>query len=543
MIREKRSHSSVNSPLCSRSSLGRARSAGTLWFAGCLILFNIYQLALTPSSLAQEAVPPAAPVDPVGVAGDSSAADPSGAQSAPTGQSSGEGNEQLDDSPQFSSARVKITLKQAFERMKNGNRDIKNGAIDLRVAELDYETAFHTMFIPEFTVGVTGMAANYTVGQFPSADGSDTGRETYSSGVIPSTTVLMNLGSYNLFNGWKDWSAWQKAKILWQGAKSTYESLVRGIRTDVFSQFYSLKIAQEKLETAEQSRDLAKTILELRKAERAVGKSNEDELSTAEADLARAQDSVREQQAALREGSLMMNQLLGDPIGTLYEVEGKVPEFVSVDMTADQAFRIFMEHSIEIRDYKSTLQGQEISYQAAERSRLPAATVSFSGLQIAANQGIFGSTPPGLGTTSTDSANWEFGLAVSLSIPLYTKDGFMLGRTVERERLKLEKEKMSYTDQLMEARRTVFNQLANLKQSEQELENKKQVSSEADKVLGRLANRMRTESLNRLELRDALSTARDAAVDYLDARINYIKSKIEFANLIGLEFLPGEPLR
>ena len=102
---------------------------------------------------------------------------------------------------------------------------------------------------------------------------------------------------------------------------------------------------------------------------------------------------------------------------------------------------------------------------------------------------------------------------------------------------------MDYTDSIMEFRKTVFNDLANLKQVEQELKNKKRVSQEADSILNRMASRMRTETISRLELRDAVNTARDAAVDFLDAKIAYISAKIAFANLIGLEHLPGDPMQ
>jgi hypothetical protein len=238
-----------------------------------------------------------------------------------------------------------------------------------------------------------------------------------------------------------------------------------------------------------------------------------------------------------------MNQLLGDPIGTIYEVETKIPDYVPIQMSPEQAFKIFMENAPESRNLRLGLRDREVSLQQAELSRLPVPIVEFSGLQLAADQGFFGYDQVNYGTTATNSANWEFAFGVSLSIPLYTKNGFMNSRTIEKARIELERQRMDYTDSIMEFRKTVFNDLANLKQVEQELKNKKRVSQEADSILNRMASRMRTETISRLELRDAVNTARDAAVDFLDAKIAYISAKIAFANLIGLEHLPGDPMQ
>jgi len=454
--------------------------------------------------------------------------------------------QQVPISPGYSTARVKLSLSEAFARMKEQNRNLKKESLTLRSSEIDYEIAFHKMFIPEFTVDVGfngGQDSRYTVGQLPAVDGSGAGREAYARGLMSATTLTMNLGSYKLFNGWQDWSDWQRSKVSWQQAKLNFEKVFRQTRTDVFSSFYAIKVAQERLDAAQQSRDLARTILELRKAEKQVGKASEDEVSTAEADLARAQDSVREQVNSLRESSLEMNQLLGDPIGTLYDVETKIPDYVPIQLSADQAFKVFMENSPEARDLRFNLRDKEILLQQEEASRLPLPVVEFSGLQMSANQGFFGYDQHAYGTTAPNSANWEFALGVTMSIPLYTREGFMKGRTVEKARLSLERQKMDYTDDIMEFRKVVFNDLANLKQVEQELRNKKRVSQEADAILNRMASRMRTESISRLELRDAVNTARDAAVDFLDAKIAYISAKIQFANLIGLEYLPGDPMR
>jgi outer membrane protein TolC len=447
------------------------------------------------------------------------------------------------DTPDFSTARIKITLKDAFERMRTGNRDIKKAAMDLRIAEVAYDTAFSTMFLPKFTLDVTGIAANYTVGQLNNAAGEASTRSDYSRGIVTGMDVSLSLFKYNLFNGWSDWGAWQTAKIKWQDDKFKFENAVRTLRKQVFTKFYSLKVDVEKLDAARSSLELAETILGLRKAEKQIGKATDEDISSAQVDVSTSRDAVLEQQKTLREDALAMNQLLGDPIGTTYQIDAKIPPFVPVYISADQAFKIFNAHSSAMRTDRQVLQTSELALQTAELSRIPSATADFSGVNVTASEGPYGATSPAIVADSTNGTNLDVSLAVTVSFPLYNADGFMNSRKVEKARIELEKQRMDFTDKVMENRKKVLQDLGDLKQREQELVNKRTTADETQQVLEKLRSRMGASNVNRLELRDALTNARDSSVAYLEAQRDYINGKIEFANFLGLEYLPGDPIR
>jgi outer membrane protein len=447
------------------------------------------------------------------------------------------------DTPEFTTQQIGITLKDAFERMRRQNRDIKKAELDLRMAEIDYETAFSSMFLPNFTIGVSNSLSPYTAGQYTSEAGEAATRADYGRGLVTSTAFDLTLFKYNLFNGWADWSTWQDAKVTWQESKFTFEDALRTKRKEVFKQFYSLKVSLEKLSSAESSLLLAEAIRALRVAEQSVGKSTEEDLSSAETDLSTAKNAVLEQQQAVREGALAMNQLLGDPIGTQYNIKAKIPELVTVGLNADQAFRIFSENSPIMRNLHKSLRGAEVGLLEAERSRIPTATVDFSGLKVTASNGPFGATPPVIATDASNGVNWDVSLALTVSIPLYNQDGFLNSRKVEKARLGLEKQQMDFADTVMENRKKVLTDLGNLKQKEQELTNKKKAADEAQTVFQKLYQRKDTSTVSRLEFRDAINLARESSVAYLEAQQDYINEKIEFANFLGLEHLPGDPIR
>ena len=445
--------------------------------------------------------------------------------------------------PEFTNQKIGITLKEAFDRMRRQNRDIKKAELDLRIAEIDYETAFSGMFLPNFTIGVANTLSPYTVGQYTSEAGEASTRADYGRGLVTNTALDLTLFKYNLFNGWSDWSTWQEAKITWQESKFTFEDALRTKRKEVFKQFYSLKVSLEKLSSAESSLLLADAIRALRVAEKGVGKATDEDLSSAETDLSTAKNAVLEQQQAVREGALAMNQLLGDPIGTQYNIKAKIPELVTVGISADQAFKIFSEHSPIMRNLHKALRGSEVGLLEAERSRIPSATLDFSGLKVTASNGPFGATPPVVATDASNGVNWDVSLALTVSIPLYNQDGFLNSRKVEKARLSLEKQQMDFADTVMENRKKVLTDLGNLKQKEQELINKKKAAEEAQTVFQKLYQRKDTSNVSRLEFRDALNLARESSVAYLEAQRDYINEKIEFANFLGLEHLPGDPIR
>lgn len=440
------------------------------------------------------------------------------------------------------SRRTPLDLKKAVQRAIDSNWQIRMSRLDLQNAEIDYDSAFARMYLPNITLSLDGISFEKTLGQYPGDAADASTRADYGNGYPPGTGVTLSVGEFSLFNGWSDWAAFEQAKVDIAFAREDYEEKVRTLKIDVITRFFTYKTAQDRLDASRSSLVFAKSIRDLVASKKAAGVSDGDveaDLRSSESDVVQAEKDVQEKEREMMFALWSLNQILGEPLGTPNLVEDQI-RFSPLRLDAEQAFKIYLQYSIEEKSSRSDLRSNEISLAQAERSRIPVPSVNFSGIQFGYHDTFFGGANDPVSPTS-GGPNWQISASVSFSIPIWDENGFLNGRTIEKARNNLEKAKLARLDSLVQGRTSIYQDVLSIKQLEKAIRLNEDQAKAAREVQNNRFKQLSEEAVSRLELRDAIRDAREAEMQLLESKLSHLTAKLNLAKRIGLASLPGDP--
>ena len=430
----------------------------------------------------------------------------------------------------------KLTLNIALDRAMRRNRTIQGLRLGLRGSEIGYDNAWDAMFLPSVNL-VAASNSSMTVGHVPGAV-NDANQNTTDVHGFPTSSLSLQLASYTLFNFWKDWAVYEQARINWVRQKEQYFEAIRAQRNQITVAFFKYGTELEKLEAAKQSVDTAEAVVELVKSQLRLKKADQSAVSSSEVDLLSAQTALNQQVVSTKSQLWTLNQLLGDPIGNQYVIEERV-RFIPLKLQVDEALKIYFQNSPNIKDRKKDVKFSEMGLELSQKNRLPLPKVTFTGLTLSYgnnyydNSNYFG--------PSTNSANLDISVGVSLSLPLLGPGGLFQGRTIEQSQIAMDQSDLSYLTTVNSDSVTIHQTIEQIVQAEKGVQISQDSFKKSSEVLDKLSSDLTTVAINRLELRDAISTARNSKIQEEDSIINHLQSKLSLAQLIGVDHLPGDP--
>ena len=430
-----------------------------------------------------------------------------------------------------------LNLERAIARAYARSRLIQQHIIAYRQAELSYDTAFATMFLPSVSLGLSSSQAGFGIVKLPGSTDPALGT---NRGYPTTSAVSLSLGEYRIFNFWKDWLTYESALLSWERQKQVYRENLRAVRFDVINRYFTYLTVQEKLEGAKRSIDIAEAIIESVKSNIRLKKAQSTDLASSIVDLLSAKNDFNRQATQSKASLWSLNEILGDAIDTEYRLEDTI-KYTPLAISIEQGLKLSNEYSPSLRGARLALRGSELSLQRAELERLPLPSVSLSGITLQATNAYRSSSPTALTTSPAVSSGYlEVNMSLSFSIPLYGPSGFLNGRTIEQARLSRDSAEISYRDAAFNIERDISNRITQIKQDEKTIENSRNAFTSSSEVLDGLLARMSKGEMSRLELRDAIRQARESQFALNDAILSHLNNKLELAKSIGIDHLPGD---
>lgn len=433
----------------------------------------------------------------------------------------------------------RLTLTQAFQRATAQNFTYKQAQVAYRQARLAYDEAWAQLFIPNLSFEANAGTITRTFGNFPHLLEKNPDTSTYRTGYPTGTRGTLTLGSFTIFNGWRDSAGLGIAQTDLAIAEEAFKLAERMLRNEVISSFYSFKAEQERLDVAKRSLDMAEAIRELVESQIAVRKAGSSDLSSSDVDVADAKTQVNEAETSYSAALWTLNTTLNDPIGTEYVVVGEL-SVKPLQLTLEETIQLYYEHSPDIRTAQLKLKKADATEQKEKLALTPGIpTIEFSGIQVNWGNssgslfGSNGSVSPGL---TSGTPNWEVSTALSLKIPILTPDGgFLNRRAIERATLNREAAQLTFDETMLNLRRQVNELWLGIKQQEKSIEFSRQSFEASNKVLDGLFSKLSADKVDRLQLRDALTRARQANITYIESQLNFLRKKLNFAEKIGIQ--------
>ncbi len=431
-----------------------------------------------------------------------------------------------------------LSYAEAVKRALDKNFAMQNLRINFDNAKMNFDNAWDAMFLPSVNLNLSS-ASNYTLTHLTQTPADQAGPPGHAKG-YPRSVIELNLGSYTLFNSWKDRITYDMASLAFEREKQRYREQERAVRFAVAGAYFRLFIDQEKLDAANRSVVISEAIYNVVKSGRRIGKSSDSDVSSANVDLLNAKTQNSETARNIKSSLWALNQLLGDPNDTQYRLTTELP-YVKLRLTLAEAIKIYESESPSIRDARLSVNNASMALDLAEKNRLPLPKIALSGLVLSYGNAYYGSSQA-LSTGTSPDGNINISASISLSIPIIGPGGIINGRTMAQARNARDLAELSYTQRKSDDLILIRNLIEATVVQEATIENQKTVAETTAELLEKLVGEMPNRRIPRLELRDALTQARQAELSFKDAALNHFTAKLGLATLIGADHLPGDML-
>jgi outer membrane protein TolC len=426
-----------------------------------------------------------------------------------------------------------LSLKQALDLASKQNLDYVSASQNFEQDSINYRNEWRRFYLPNISVSTTA-SSGLTLGAYPGTPASGslpTGRNTG----YPQSALTFSLGSYTLFNSFKDRIAYDNAKITFQRAGQSLEETRRSIHFRIIAAYFQARLNQEKLETAESSRQIAKTIVGLIRSRVALGQATSTELSSVQVDLNDASLQANLLKADYETSILNLNALLNQTAENQIHLTTPL-SYKPIKLNYPQMLAWFKDHAPLIRSLKTSNQIAQGSLEIAEKNRMPLPTLTFSGVNVS-----YGNRYSGGSTTYTSNGSgvagaFEVEAAINLTLPILGPGGLFGADTVASSRINLTQSELRLQQGLINGDLQIRSALFQLQQLEDRLKTQVDSRESSAKLLAKVMADMTTQKASRLELRDAIDRERNSNIDYLQNTYSYITQKNGLYELIGKDW-------
>lgn len=380
-------------------------------------------------------------------------------------------------------------------------------------------------------------SSNFTIGHIPGT--YNTGTDNANVHGFPTSSLTLGLGSYTVFNFWKDYDAFRMASIEWTRAKQSYNEQIRAFRNSVTTAFFSYRATLEKLDAAKKSIEFSESILGLIKSRARVKhtENDESEIASSSIDLINSKNNYNSLETSSKAQLYQLNDLLNDPIGTEYIINEKL-RYIPIKITLDEAMKTYFAQSPEILDQRKSILLADINLSLAQKSRLPLPKVVLSPINVVMSNSYYASTVTQ--STSGSSANLDLQTSISFSVPITGPGGLLNHRGIEQSEISRSQADVGYLITANSGKMGIHSAFNQIRQAEIQLQNNEQSAVKSAEILDAAFKRLLSGNVNRLELRDAISQARETQLQLEDGYVNHLQSKLSLAQRIGVDHLPGD---
>ena len=425
-----------------------------------------------------------------------------------------------------------LSLKQALDLAAKKNLDLTSMTLQYEQDTINYNNAWRSFYLPNLSLSTTSSSA-LTLGSYPGTPSSATLPSGRATG-YPQSAISLNLGSYTLFNFFRDRISFDNAKLAFERSGQVLEETRRRITFQIISAYFNARLSQEKLEAAERSLSISRTIVRLVKSRVAIGQAQPTELSSVEVDANDATLQVNQLRAEYESNILSLNALFNQTSETSITLTTPL-NFKPMRLSYADAINWYKEKSPQIRSAKLSQQTSQGNLEIQEKNRLPLPTVTFSGVSVSYGNRYTGGYTSYTGAPS-GAGNIDVEASVNLTLPILGPGGLFGKDTVRSARIAVDQADLNYQRTMVSGELQVRSQIFQLIQLEDRLKTLELNFKSSASLLEKVVSTISTNKLNRLDLRDALDRARNSEIDLLQNEYFHITQKNGLYELIGKDW-------
>jgi outer membrane protein TolC len=424
-----------------------------------------------------------------------------------------------------------IELRSAIEEAlrKNPFEQIR-GNVNA-ILDLNKKDNFDGFWLPQVSLDIN--SSNQRFDRIYTSQSTAPGLE---SQVSPTGSFGISIKEYTIFNWGRDYLAYQNVKNSIQRENQRLVEARRKLRFQVITQFFSLirakeivKIKREQLRQSSFIHRLAREKLQLRKIPAM-------EYYQTRSEFLRAQTEYQQSLFDVGHEEERLSNLLGDEYRSNYKTTQQL-KFTTLGTTIEEAMRQAYQTSPQYRDSKLQYENAQRLYEKVIKDNLPLPKFS---LGMGTYQQQF--APAGnawLRDTGT-GRNVEMVAAINMSWTLIGEKGLFNSRENKRAYL----DKRIAEIQFYNSKREIDVRVRTLLRTIKFLEQKVTIADYQDKNarsnFDSTLNNYTTGRTTFPQIKLSLDNWVLSLINREDVKLDHLKKKLELAELMGLDDLPGD---
>lgn len=353
----------------------------------------------------------------------------------------------------------------------------------------------------------------------------------------PSGSFGLEFSDFTVFNWGKDYLSFLNDKETIERQIDQQKENSREFRQDLIANYFKLIYLKDLVKIKKEQLRNASFIYRMNREKLTLKKISKHDYYQARAEYLRSQQEYFETKLNFETASEELAALIDDPPGTQYIINEEF-KYTKVKVSKKNALAIAYQKAPIISDAKLNKNNAIRDYEVALKDNLPLPKVT---LNLGSYKHNFtGSSSKTLYETETDSNNIELVASVSATWNIFGDGGLFNKRKLANSRIAKETSNWNYKS----ARRFVEQKVINIFQNIENYQDRIKIlearvpslKKRLDLALDRYLERKSRYNDFHLALEELFEAEeQQATVKYL-----YFLQKIELAQLIGIEDLPGE---
>lgn len=440
-----------------------------------------------------------------------------------------------------------LTMEKAVELAEKNSRTLKSSAIDLDIKERAAKYGWNIL-LP--TVQASGTLNRTTDGDSTwnsVVSGVGQGASFASGSFIPQSdweSMAQSAGFEK--NESLQWAAvgslgvsWnftvayiaqiKAAKVSYESGKLSWEQTHRETITNIKKLFYALLLQQESLKIQQTTLNNARQRAEQAQTNFKNGSVPELSLLQAQVNYENTKPEVEKAEQAIRQQLDTFAFLIGIPVGTEIELEGKIDP-VYVDVTTEELLSKYGTESLQIRSLKGSYEAAKLGVSALDLATyLPTLAVNYSYQPTLAPYGIdFDKWSEGDNWSDKGSFSVTLAWNITNMLPWSTNRQKAADSKAQLKQLSLNLE-MLQENQKVEVRKAVDT----LNQARDQIEAMDRNIQLAQRAYEMTARSYRNGTTELLDLRDSETQLNQAKLGLLNQKFNYLSALMDLENTLN----------
>ncbi len=299
----------------------------------------------------------------------------------------------------------------------------------------------------------------------------------------------------------------------------------------IISQFYSVYMAQQNLEIAQEEFENTQKSYEIIKEKVRLDMVTRSELYQAEINLASAESTLSTREVSLESAQDNFKQMLGLPLDTDFVVDAEIVETKYVNLDIDQAIDYALANRLELIQREITNIEADISLMQTKDNG------SFDG-SLSLSFGVMGDDPsfPNIYESPTLSP----GVSLSLSIPIF--DWGARKSRISAQELQMDMNKITEEQELLDIEIEVKTCCRSINNLIRQLEIAKKSLENAELTYDLNVEYYRAGEITGMEMNELQTQLSSQKISYMQAIVNYRLELIDLKTVTLYDFENDEPI-